>query len=293
MQKEEPSRPPVGVDTSNVYDKVLKETFREALPNFITKILKIPEGAFEPVHVELQRTIEKKADFIGMLKRAGKKDTIVHLEIQAQNERLMVYREYLYSGLIFQQYPKAELIQWVLYIGKKKPNMKVFIHKEYVQYRYQLIWIKEIPYQDLLNTGIPEIMLLAILADYDNQPAEKIIKEVVDQVHKKSTSNLEFQHFVQQLHIISHLHQIQHLFEQTMESISALIKEKKDPFFKRGYKEGATWGMEKGMKKKSLDVIINLVSTSMLDDAYIAKAVGVPIEIVAKIRQQIQDNPPT
>ena len=82
-----------------------------------------------------------------------------------------------------------------------------------------------------------------------------------------------------------------------MESISALIKEKKDPFFKRGYKEGATWamekGMEKGMEKKSLDVIINLVSTSMLDDAYIAKAVGVPIEIVAKIRKQIQDNPPT
>jgi hypothetical protein len=31
----------------------------------------------------------------------------------------------------------------------------------------------------------------------------------------------------------------------------------------------------------------------MLDDAYIAKAVGVPIEIVAKIRKQIQDNPPT
>ena len=71
-----------------------------------------------------------------------------------------------------------------------------------------------------------------------------------------------------------------------MGKFSALIKEQKDPFFKRGYKEGATWGME----KKSLDVIINLVSNSILDDAAIAQAVGVPIEKVAKIRKQIQDN---
>jgi hypothetical protein len=70
-----------------------------------------------------------------------------------------------------------------------------------------------------------------------------------------------------------------------MGKLSALIKEKKDPFFKRGYKEG--------MEKKSLDIIINLVSNSILDDAAIAQAVGISIEKVAKIRKQIQDNPPT
>jgi hypothetical protein len=67
-----------------------------------------------------------------------------------------------------------------------------------------------------------------------------------------------------------------------MESISALIKEKKDPFFKRGYKEG--------MEKKALDTIINLISNSTLDDTAIAQAVGVSIEKVTKIRKQIQDN---
>ncbi len=47
------------------------------------------------------------------------------------------------------------------------------------------------------------------------------------------------------------------------------------------------------MKKKALEIIIKLISTSSLDDAFIAQAVGVPIENVVKIRQQIQDNPPT
>lgn len=72
---------------ANQYDKVFKETLREGLPTLLTEILKMPTGHFKPVHLELQRTIERKADFIGKLAAPDIPKTIAHLEVQAKDER--------------------------------------------------------------------------------------------------------------------------------------------------------------------------------------------------------------
>ena len=107
----------------NQYDKVFKETVRAQLPALLTEILKLPAGSFELLHIEFQRTIERKTDFVGILRADGQPDTIVQLEVQTGDDAQMVYRLLFYSGLILPRYPKCDLHQIVLFLGQKRPTM--------------------------------------------------------------------------------------------------------------------------------------------------------------------------
>ena len=256
MQKNQPPKvqppgatPDSATQESNQYDKVFKEALREGLPVLMTEILKIPAGDFKPVHLELQRTIERKADFIGKLVAPDLPKTIAHLEVQAKDAHKMVLRTYFYSGLIVQQYPDWDLLQCVFYIGKKRPKMPTVLKKSGIDYHFRLIWIKDIPYREFLKTNKPEIMLLGLLAGYGNKSAQEVLTEVVHKIRQKTPSELDFQHRVQQLHILSNLHQIQHIFENVMLNISEFIDERKDPFFQRGEKIGIEKGIEKDIEK--------------------------------------------
>lgn len=116
--------------------------------------------------------------------------------------------------------------------------MPTILKKSGVDYHFRLIWIKNIHYQEFLETNKPEIMLLGLLAGYGGKSAQEVLTKVVHKIRERTPSELDFQQRVQQLHILSNLHQIQNIFEHVMLNISELIDERKDPFFQRGEKIG-------------------------------------------------------
>jgi uncharacterized radical SAM superfamily protein len=162
--KEQMSREREG--EGNQYDRILKEALRHGMPTLIFKILGLPYGHYRSVHVELQRTLERRADFITEVKATDGVEYIIHIEVQAANDAKMIYRELMYSALILNQYPDHTVLQYVLYLGKESPQMLTSLKNRNINFQFHLIWIKDIPYESFLNTEEPDLILLAVLANY-------------------------------------------------------------------------------------------------------------------------------
>jgi len=72
-----------------------------------------------------------------------------------------------------------------------------------------------------------------------------------------------------------------------MLNVSALIDERKDPFFKRGER----LGLEKGISETTLDVIVSLILQSDHGDSFIANIARVEEDDVAQVRNIIRLHP--
>jgi hypothetical protein len=290
-EKKPPTDPSIASEETpsegNWADKIIKELFQKTLPSFLTDILKLPAGNYKTAYLELQRTIEKRTDFLGKLYSNSQEKTIVHLEVQNQNEKKMVFRENLYSALILDRYQNWDLIQYVFFIGKRKPTMPTQLKRHGTLFSFKLIWIKDIHYQIFLQTGKPELMLLAALAGYGGKKPKEVMLEVVNEVKKCSNSDAEFEKHIEQLHILTNIHNLQQIFESIMKNISFLIDETKDPYFKRGEVKGEL----KGELKRSVEIATNLIVKSDHDDVFIADISGVPIRIVTEMRKLIKEYP--
>ncbi len=279
---------------ANQYDKVFKEAMRAALPALLTDILQMPEGTFEPVHIEFQRTLERKTDFAGRFIVEGQSDTIVQLEAQTSNDSKMAHRLHLYAGLILYQYPEYEIDQIVFFLGRERPTMPTRLQRKGLDFRFRLVWIKEIPYRNFLDSGKPELALLAILADHGNQPAEVVMEEVVNELRRLAVQDSDRALHLQQLHILSNLHNLQQIFYSIMQSISEIIDERKDPYFQRGEKIGMEKGMEKGIEKGMEKGVIASVERIILrfphlNDAEVADIFQLSVERVAAIRKALTE----
>jgi hypothetical protein len=303
MRKEKQKKPPPDptipseeeLSEGNWADKIIKELFQKTLPSFLTDILHLPVGKYKTAYLELQRTIEKRTDFLGKLYANGQEKTIAHLEVQTDNFKKMVNRELLYAALILDRYPNWELLQYVFYIGKSKPTMPTQLIKNGINFSFKLIWIKNIYYKEFLKTGKPELMLLAALAGYGKKKPKEVILEVVNEVKKCSNSSADFEKHIEQLHILTNIHNLHQIFEDIMTSISHLVNVEKDPFYKKGIIQGELKGKLEGKLEgklgRSLEIATNLVLKSDHTDTFIADISGVPEKIVAKIRKIIQDFP--
>jgi hypothetical protein len=283
----------------NQYDKIFKEVLRRGTPTLLTEILKVASGKYQPIHPDLQRTIEKKADFLGKLFAVGDAQKIVHLEVQATDDSDMIFRELLYLALILVNYPTWQVEQIVFAIGKERPKMPTFLKRENLDFKFRLIWIKDISYREFLKTGKPEIMLFGILAGFEQKNAQEVMTEIVNEVRRTAKSQLDFERHTEQLHILSHLHTLQEIFRAVMVNISKLIDETQDPFFQRGevigiekgIEKGIEQGIEKGLSAKTLEIIINLITQSDLPDGLIASIAGSTQNTVEKMREIIVKNP--
>ena len=285
----------------NQYDKLLKEGLRRSVIDLFTLFLGLPEGKYSPQHIEFQKTRERRTDFTFRWEAPGVQRTIVHFEVHGKNEKRLVDRQFDTAALINWHYPSPEwdLIQVVLFIGKRRPTMPTELKKSDYTYRFRLFWVKDFAYRDFLNTGNPYLFLLAALADYEGQSPQTVFLEVVNEARRLLKSDLDFDLFIEQLHMLSNIHNLQQIFNDVYMQLSQLINEKKDPFFQRGKIEGKVEGKIegeirgeiRGMSEKTLDFTTNLILHSDHDDEFIARMTDLQPKTVAEIRKIIQDHP--
>ena len=130
-------------------------------------------------------TVTKKADFVyEFWKQNDQKidvlDTVFHLEAQIAAETYMLQRMLLYAGLIGSQYAKdkhtPKIKQIVLYLGRE--NNVVFKQDfGYFNYKYKVIYIKNIDYRKFLED--PNTLILAIAGKYDEGEFFSVLKKII------------------------------------------------------------------------------------------------------------------
>ena len=143
------------------YDLVVKDLFQRDHPSLLDQLTG-GVAIVEMLNVELARVEERRADLVFLLAD----ETLLHVEIQGANDKEIPYREGIYCLLIGQKY-RRPVRQVVLYIG-------------YPKIRFRLMDIRELDAKQLVESGRPGDLALAMLAGGGSEMLREIVKQAGD-----------------------------------------------------------------------------------------------------------------
>jgi predicted transposase YdaD len=285
---------------ANRYDKIIKENLLKAVPGLTRSILGLHLTKLEPVSLELQHTRERKADFVALAEEADGNRFLLHIEFQLKDDPKMVYRMLDYAALEARKYPQMVLRHYVLYLGSVRPKASAAIQQPNLTFRFEPIWLRDVPAAVLLQSDQPEEILFAIMAKFDINQADHIVEAVIERIRQRAEPGLEFLRFIEQLRMLGNIRNLQPLINALMEKVSTYFVPQRDPLFrkgeqsgmekgiKKGLKQGIEKGIEKGLEKGKLEVATNLLQFTEFPDEKIAALAGIQITVVQNLRQQIQ-----
>ncbi|HZO57731.1 MAG TPA: hypothetical protein VFB63_33775 [Bryobacteraceae bacterium] len=154
------------------YDLVVKDLFQRDHPSLLDQLTAgVPVR--EVLNVELARVEERRADLVLLLADG----TILHLEFQSTNDRNMPYREGIYCLLLGQKY-RRRVRQVVLYLGQAKMRMENQVDLGETRAAYTLMDIRQLDSEQLLASGKPGDLALAMLADGGPERISEILRRV-------------------------------------------------------------------------------------------------------------------
>jgi len=264
------------------YDKIFRENIEQVIITLAQKLLGIDPATLEEIPDDSQYTIERKPDLLKKVKPGGKKkDYILQMEFQSTDSHKMLKRLLFYYGLLFADYG-LEVLQYVFYIGKKnKPTMPTDIQHTNLQFRYELINIMDIDYELFIHSNKPEDVVVAILCDFKKKSPEYIIDTILDRLQKLNNDELDLSKYVTQLEVLSKLRNLQ------------------DLFINKAAKMPITYDLEtdirflQGIEKKEIEDVKGLILQNILTDEQIAEAIKAPVEIVRRVRKDIEGEEPS
>jgi predicted transposase YdaD len=199
----------------------------------------------------LRGTIRREADALYLYQLPDQK-TILHIEIQQQDQQRFSNRNLLYLALLLNQYPDSEALQYVLYTGKKPPaHVGMPLVKSKLSYDYEVIYLAGIPLEEF--SGLRGALAYAFAAGVVKDEGE--LKEFLDKFvektgyHETETFNLallEVEGLLEKT-LIQTLNDMIQLKSPKKSKILGAILRREEEARQEGLKEG----MEKGEKIKA------------------------------------------
>ena len=260
---------------------------QSVLPGIIEKVLGINMKKCEDLPHKVQVTQQREADWLSKVTDESGHTFILHLEIQAQDDSSMIYRMLEYR-LMAERIYDLPVKQYVLYLGEKSSGMSTILSSPGLYFEYTLIDFSTLSYRLFLSSKNPEEKLLAILADFEGDDPEHVLRSVIVQVINASNGSLSANRYLKQLRIIIQLRSLAIKFDKAMESVASFFKEENDPFYIRGERIGLERGMTKKEFEKNLAFTQALIRETEFDDTKVAGLVGVTETFVSEVRKQMQ-----
>ena len=241
-----------------IYDKTLREILNNVPVNLIKILSK--KNVKKLLNSSFPSVKEREADFLVELEDGE----IFHLEIQSTNDNNMPRRMLFYALLIEESYKKFP-IQAVLYVGDEKNNIKPFLKRKNLNYKYEVFDIKSIDCKILIESESIEDNILSILCNIENETnlLKKITSKLLNLPEKKRAD------YLRKLFTLSRLRpKIFKKLENYLKEIKMpiVIDIKKDPIYQKAWNEA--WNEA---NKKRIEDAIKMI-----------KEFNLPIELVAK-----------
>ncbi len=277
---------------ANAYDKILKENLIETIKPFFKQLFgfEIKNKQIEYIQPSLQKTFEVEADFLAKIKHQNPADDFVlHIEFQTQDHLTMEVRMLFYQGFIRISH-NIPIKQYVIYLGQGKSKMTTFIKDEKLDFSYYLINFEEIDVDTFINSNIPEVVILGILANYKGQKPDKIADIILKKILNTNVALDKKQKCVKQLEVLSKLRDLQETIKQKINIMAFEYDLKTDIRFLEGREEGIEKGIEKGREETIYTSVLNMYE-SEVDFITIAKFMNITeqkvIEIINKQAKKI------
>ncbi len=276
---------------AKAYDKILKENLIETIKPFFKQLFQIDVENTEMEYIlpALQKTLETEADFIAKIKHKNPTDDfILHVEFQTQDHLTMQLRMNFYQAFI-RTLHNISIRQYVIYLGKGKSKMITFIKDKDLDFRYTIINFEDIDIDEFINSDVPEVVILGILANYKGQTSQKIVDMIVEKILKTNVSLEKKQKCIKQLEVLSKLRNLQETIKQKINKMAFVYDLKTDIRYLEGVEEGIDKGIEigvdKGVEKTIIASVLNGYKQQM-DISIIANILNITEEKVIEIINQ-------
>ncbi|HEY3742636.1 MAG TPA: hypothetical protein VGL53_22460 [Bryobacteraceae bacterium] len=139
------------------YDLLLKLIFQEAMPGLL-RVLGLPP-LVDYLSVEFPKRTKAQPDLVVRLADGR----ILHIELQSKNDPRMEWRCLEYWQVISEQWPGVELVQVVIYLGDSPLTMATGISRGGMQYRFEVLNLRDIEATAFLESASDNERMLAVL----------------------------------------------------------------------------------------------------------------------------------
>lgn len=261
----------------NIYDRVYKELLGSRAPDILRarQIMDIRSTTHVPF--DLQRTLERKPDFLARCTDSNGSLFILHIEYQTSVDTHIVYRMLEYYALIARKF-MLPVKQFVFYVGNRSYTSSETLHQSFDwQYRYSVWNITQHPYGTFLASDYPEEVLLAIHSNFEGEAPEEVIRQIINRLKALSPDKRTLKKYVIHLTTISNL---QNLEKEVIKVSSKMdiIDQRDFPSYKEGKKEGKQLAM--------LDFALILLKDGYTPEQ-IAQRISLPLEKIKELQKNI------
>lgn len=157
------------------YDNTIKDLFKTMPQHLLQQLVGKQGVALLPV--EFPSTMKRIPDCLFEMED----QSLLHLDLQSKSEP-MDWRMLMYYVFIRQRYPNRELVQKVLYLGSKSWRPAAVIQERSLQFRYEVIDIRDIDCRKLLDSPSLEENILAVLCRMENP--KTTIREILRRIDR-------------------------------------------------------------------------------------------------------------
>jgi predicted transposase/invertase (TIGR01784 family) len=259
-----------------------------ALPGIIQHVLNLRIVNSEEMSENLQHTREREPDVLRKVTDQHNHTYILHIELQAKNEKDMIYRMVEYRVMLQRKY-RIPVKQYVLYIGPDNMTMISSIDEENFTFRYKVVSLKEFDYKIFLHSDNPEEKVFAILANLGEDSPEKVVKAIVEDLKTVVDGDNDKRKYINQLKVLVHLLKIK-LKEEDMEPVSSFFTVEDDFVYiwgkEKGIKEGKELGIKEGKEegiKIGKEEAINVGRQLIKETALEMKKRGIALKLISDV----------
>jgi hypothetical protein len=264
---------------ANDYDKILKENIAALLLPLTEKYLNIKIIDSRELKDKLQTTIEKEPDFIRVVKTDINEEFILHLEFQTQDEEGMIYRMQEYYGLLRRKH-QLPVKQFVIYLGAKASKMQTQLAPEEVFTGFHLRSLRDYSYQSLLESQIPEEIILAILSDFNKQKPGEVIRQILNRLQRIGIDEITLRKYIRQLSMLARLRNLTKETQKQIQDMGLTYNITEDYLYQEG--------MSKGREEERRGLIIKMLKDNTLSIEKIAEFADVAIDYVKQIEKELK-----
>ena len=223
---------------------------------------------------KLQTTIEKEPDFIRIV-RTDAEEFILHIEFQTQDEEGMIYRMQEYYGLLRRKH-EMPVKQFVIYLGKKASRMQTKLAPEETFIGFDLKSLRDYSYESLLDSHIPEEIILAVLSNPGKQKPGEVIRQILRKLQEIGIEEISLRKYIRQLAVLARLRNLTKETHKQIQNMGLTYNITEDYLYKEG------------QKTKEKELIVELLKDGTWGVEKIAAVTKVPVERVKQLAKELK-----
>lgn len=269
------------------YDIIAKDIFSSLSDDIASYFLGFKYIKLDELNIEFT-TVEKRESDLVFKCSTDKGNIVLHMEFQTYNDNQMVYRMLRYAIEIMEKH-KLMPYQVVVYLGRNELKMENrldynFGEENLLSYRYKIIDIGEIKFENIAGTNYYDLYALLPLADKARRKREKekYLRKCVEVINNMPIDIEKKANIATEAKILSNIVYNEKVIEKIFSEVIGMSILEESKIYKQILAKGKKEGIEKGEKKAKIAIAKELLREGM-DINKIAKITNLSIGEIKKL----------